>query len=146
MFCNIFIDEMLAPFALRQVTVKQTQVMYKNMSHDTKAQTFEKTCWSNKLRLTVLVRKSYCLFWTDICVFPCIPGSYYRSHSCEARWVLSCWVESVQAQLERGERWLHTVVEAATCTVKKAKSKISHQLALMWHKQNGHVCQMSTAV
>lgn len=39
---------MLASFALRQVTVKKTQMMYKNMSHDTKAQTFEKPAGATK--------------------------------------------------------------------------------------------------
>lgn len=50
-----------------------------------------------------------------------IPGSY-RSHSCEAQWALSCWVESVQAQLEQRERWLHMVVEAGTYLVYKKKN------------------------
>lgn len=35
-----------------------------------------------------------------------------RSHSCEAQWVSSCWVGSVQAQMEQRERWLHMEVEA----------------------------------
>lgn len=37
--------------------------------------------------------------------------------------MLSCWVESVQAQMEQRERWLHTPVEAEIDLVKKQKEK-----------------------
>lgn len=54
-YCNIVIEEMLASFALRQVTVKQTQMMYKNMSHDTKAQTFEKPAGATNCEILLFI-------------------------------------------------------------------------------------------
>lgn len=42
---------------------------------------------------------------------PTVPGCY-KSHSCEAQWVLSCSVASEQVQVEQTEVWLHMAGEA----------------------------------
>lgn len=54
----------------------------------------------------------------------CVPGCY-RSHSYEAQWEWSYWVESAQAQTEQRERWLHMVAEA-----RKYQAKDKHALVL----------------